>query len=248
MAKPDYRDNDEIELSEYLNIIIKRKKLILVILLLTVSITAGVIFSRSRIYTAVSIVRIGSAGQLLLSKKEALYEIGKFNNPDKISETFKIDADYLKSGSTILAEDIDATDLIRINVKNYSPDLARVICGILANNFVAEQNNFYNKRLELLKNEINRLELTALDVFSNKVTRSRAKVDPDIEIAKNRIFSLKKELVSSKDFEVVEQAVVSKESFSRDAVSQIVTAAVSALVAGVLIVLFHEFLKKRSKA
>ena len=71
MENQQYIQKDEIDIKEYVNVIIKRKKFILIIFLLSVVIASIVSLRMPKIYEITSIIQLGSINEPLINNEEA---------------------------------------------------------------------------------------------------------------------------------------------------------------------------------
>lgn len=272
MADKQYPD-DEIDLIDYIRIMIKRKKIILTIFLLCV-ITATIIsFLMPKVYETSAIIEIGSiatpasgsmpisASTLLISKDEAIQKIQAKKILNSAIQKLNLTANESMLIKMIKTEDVIKTNLIKLKIQHANPDLAVKICNAIAHSFIQQSKESQNKKLSFVKEEIDRLEKRNKIIEkemgnNNKLIQSQA-VNSNFSLMQNtlsnyeaillelneKIYSLRKELIDLRQFEIWEPAVTAQ-NIKPNKKLNIAISAVLGLMIGILVAFFQEFWEK----
>ncbi len=149
---------DEIDLRDYINVIIKRKKVILSVFIASVVIGLISTLLAPKVYEASANIQLGSINNLLITKEEAREIIlsDDLLTP-VIKETgIKTDPESLKK--VIKIEDIKNTNLVGIKIRYPGPEMALTILKKIAAEFIAQVQPLYEKNEFLLKERLNELD------------------------------------------------------------------------------------------
>lgn len=146
-----------VELRDYLNVIIKRKKMILAVFFISIIITAIVSFIAPKEYLATAIIQNGFVEEPLLKKSEVdqMIKFYDFLNPAIEELQLQENAEGLKE--FIKVETVKDTDFLRFKVEYKDKDLSLKLCRIIVNAFLAQASDIYLHRINLI--EKNLLEL-----------------------------------------------------------------------------------------
>lgn len=224
---PNYRfDKDEFDLKEYAKVIIKRRRTVRNIVLLCVLISSILGLLIPQTYDIYAIVRIGNISGPIIPKKEALYEIRSREILGIVAEVFKLNSNVYDSDNTISAEEISDTDLIKIRVRYSDSVLSARICNAIADVFVNQKNEVYDKLIALLKEQITAVRTSK----------------PLNKYNLQKLFLLQERLAKAKNFAVIERSSIPHFSFWLGLGYKIGVAAISGLMIGLLIIFMQEFL------
>ena len=228
MEQKHYNE-DEVDLFDYVDIIIKRKKLFFVVFFVFVLIATTIVFLTPNTYEAIALIRIGNASKPLLSKTIAQEEVRRTKLLSTVIEKLELSIDEFELKNTIQAEDVAGTDLIKIKVKNTNPQLATNICDSIADIFIRENNVIYTKDHALLTEKLN-------DLIKKGSTESE------------KYYWLKNQLIFSKAYEVFEPAHVPRQLVVSVKKYQIIfTFLILGLMTGIFAVVCQELLQKKHR-
>lgn len=230
MSSPDFYKEGEIDLVEYLKILIKRRNTVFAALLVVAVIIIGILIYLPNRYEAVTLVRIGRVSGSIFSPAEALFELQSQNSLAQVIKTLELKITVLKLRGMVIVEPLDNAPQIRISIKACRPGLAVKVCNALADIFVTHGNEIYNKEVALYQAHIQRLE-------TNRFVADR-----------ERIFILKREVLLSKNFEVLLSASILPYPFvpkERQKVISLIL--VFGIMFAILLPVFQEFRAKDLK-
>jgi len=167
---------DEINLRDCINIIIKRKKVVLSIFITSVVIGIIASFLMPKIYEMSVNIQLASLKDTLITKEEARQKI---LNSDLLIPVIqevgiKLDVESLKK--IIRIEDIKNTNLLSIKIKYRDSDIALVILKKITASFISEMQPLYENNKSLLKKRIEELDSEIQDVLSDiEITQKNLK-------------------------------------------------------------------------
>ena len=261
MENQNYQ-NDEINLMDYIKVIIKRKKIIAGIFIICVAVTAAISFQMPKVYQIDSTVRIGTIGGSLLSVEE-ITEKAKNRNLLKsiILEIDKnITVENLKKAVKI--ENIKGTNFLKVQMESAEPDIAIDILNKIESKLVSDVNIFYEKNIALAKERIQEVHVRKgnvskqIEMLNQKIADN--KIGPDYPLIQNTLtnyeticsglsaaeYSLKKNLLSAKNFKVIESPAKSINPIKPNKRKMVIMSAILGLILGVFIVFLMEFWQK----
>lgn len=230
MSKEVVKCDEEIGLAEYLKIIIGRKFTIITIFLLSILIAVWVIGHKSKIYESSVIISLGSiSSKLVMDKTEVLQEIQSQRFLSEVYNSLKLDDVNLNLQDILSSEDVNNPNLIKLVIKYPNARDAARICNSIASNFIAKGNMFLNRKIEVMKTQILELEERRNEIknlkvnFTNKLYKTK-NLDPYYSMVQStasnyeslnnslveRIFLLKDQIATAKEFEVFKSAKISQ--------------------------------------
>lgn len=206
----------EIELGDCIAIIINERKVIFRFVIFFVIFSLILSLFLPRVYEASAIVRVGFAGEPLLKKPNVMIELPTRKILMPVFEKLNIKTALIKNPKKILKiEDALNTDMIIIRTRFSSCQLTKKIADKVISDFILSGQVLYNSKIAFLKEQIQNLE-NHQKFIKTDFNRMRWRVmdkdkDVDIVIAYERldleldgkIFDLKKQILFSKNFEVV---------------------------------------------
>jgi capsular polysaccharide biosynthesis protein len=261
MSKQHFQD--EINMRDYVNVIVKRKSLILKIFFVSVLVATVISLLLPKEYEASAIIRIGSIGDPLISKSNALYRIKDQNVLNAVIKKFKLDIDLKTLKEGISVRDIGDTELVVVSVIYPDADLAVGICEAIANAFIQDGQKLYEQNVALRNAEVQESEkkIVSIEKNSAKLNEGLANNDfnADFPLIQNTIFSyervqvdlkgsiydFKKELTNAKAFELFESPVKPKYAIRPNKTFNVMMAAVLGLLLGIFVVFFQESLREK---
>ncbi|HEO63708.1 MAG TPA: hypothetical protein ENN78_00365, partial [Candidatus Omnitrophica bacterium] len=171
MENQQYIQEDEIDLRDYIKVILKRKKVILAVFFVAVITATIVSFLMPKIYQTSSVIQIGSIDELLINKQEAkeillshtfLEPIVKELNLVVSPEQLNIKIKQLRENIKI--EDIKDTNLLKIKVEYPDPDKVVKINMAVINSFISQSQPVYQQRLSLINERLKELEVEVKNI------------------------------------------------------------------------------------
>ncbi len=225
-------EKDEIDLSDYLKILIRRKKTFFTVFIAYIFIITIVIALLPREYEAAAIIRIGGIDKSFLSKAWAEEEIKSLKNIANAAQLKNLDIDIFELRGKISIDDnySGKDNFIRVKVRQANPELAIEICNALADTFVAEGNKIYDKEIVRYEEDLKKLEKSK---FAND---------------KENVSAFKKKLISSENFEVFSPAILPRQSIQlSNSPDTIVLLFFTGLVLSLFAVSFQEFWQRNKE-
>ena len=260
MARQEYMD-DEVNLMEYIKVIIKQKITILGVVVVCVIV---VTIANMQKLVVSSAVRIGNIEGNLYSADEVVEKLKNKNLLQSIiSETgANLTAENLKK--SIEMGDINGANLIRVQLGSIEPDLAIEILNKVESKFISDGNELYESQIALIKEQVQVLrmrreiigrQMRDLDekISNEKVSKRKRKLNYllvyDTLIAYEKLYdkltaaeySLKKSLLTAKSFKIVESPYKIAKPTSIEKKQNLIISAILGLMLGVFIAFSMEF-------
>ncbi|RKY33753.1 MAG: hypothetical protein DRP69_05975, partial [Candidatus Duberdicusella sinuisediminis] len=137
---------DEVDLREYIRVIVKRKWTIIIVVL--ISLGGGLLYNflSTPIFQSIATLRIGEAKGILISKEEASELLRSKEIISPAIEGFPIDLSKLR----IETENIRGTDLIQFKVLYPDSTLAMKACKVISESFLNKLKKIYDERINFL--------------------------------------------------------------------------------------------------
>ena len=255
---------DEIDLRDYIDVIIKRKKIILTVFFAAVIAATIVNFLTPKVYEASAIVRLGGTPELLISKPNAIEELQGRKLVDSVLKRLKLNNNTgeFDKNKILRIEDIVNTDFIRIIVRYRDPILATAISNIITDTFVTEKKEIFKVNLLFLNEQIKEFEkryqiiVGEIDNFNKEI--SNQSMNPNYPLLQNTItnyeticfalrekaFSLKDVVLKSQDFEVFELASIPRVAIKPNKKQNVALSGIVSLMFGTFLAFFIEFWQK----
>ncbi|MFA5351606.1 MAG: Wzz/FepE/Etk N-terminal domain-containing protein [Candidatus Omnitrophota bacterium] len=159
MENQQYISEDEIDLRQYLKIIIKRKKLILTIFLVSVFAAAIISLLIPKTYEITSIVQLGSIDGLLIKNEEAKAIMTNQNLLLSIISDLKLKASVEGLQKAIKISDISGTDLLKIKIAYSDVDAAQKIIEAITSPLFVQGQALYQERSVIINERLNELNM-----------------------------------------------------------------------------------------
>ncbi len=265
---------EEIDLREYINVLLKRKGIIILIFLITV-ITAALVsyFAISPVYqSSVVFIMAKIEGQPVINITEAL-EIMKsnvvldevMNRMGGLEETAK------QLGSRITTRNLTGTNFIEVSVVASLPEKAKSLVENITEVFIEqnqaeyqEQVKFIEDRLKVLEEQIAEFEKNIQEIEETKkkiaateeLSESERQFQTSLLLSSsiterelyntlsNQANSLKASLKNCEDFKIINYAQLPAVPIKPNAKLNILIAGVLGLFVGVFVAFFLEFWQK----
>ena len=263
MTEEKYAE-DEIDLRDYIKVILKRKKVIFTVFFIAVITTTIVSFLMPKVYEASAIVRLGGTPAFLISKPNAIEELQGRKLVDSVLKKLNLNNNtgQFDKKKILRIEDISNTDFIKIIVRYRDPILATAICNTIANEFVHPQKEIFKVNFSFLNEQIEefgkryQIIIGEIDNFNKEI--SNQSMNPNYPLLQNtitnyeticfalreKVFSLKDLVLKSQDFEVFELATVPRFAIKPKKKQNIAISGVVSLMFGIFLAFFIEFWEK----
>jgi len=265
--------NNEVDLRDYIEVILKRKKIISTIFLICVITTTVISFLMPQVYEATTIIEIGSilmpvstltpvsTSIPLISKDKTIQKLKTDKMLKPVIQTLNLNIDGCALENSIKIEDIKNTNFLKLRIQNLDPQLAVIISNTIADYFIQQVNKIYEEKFSLVKEEINKLEKRSKTIEEeieklSKVISSQVS-SSDFLILQNalsnyetiffklseKIYSLKQVLIDSTKFEVFKPATTAQKIKPNKKLN-IATSMILGLMLGVFVAFSQEYWEK----
>ncbi len=165
---------DEIDLRDYINVIIKRKKFILTVFFVSVITTAIVSFLEPKVYEVTTMIQLGNIDRLLITKDEASAAILNQDSLSSIIKQLNLSGMYVERlKKYIKIEDVKDTNLLRVTIEYPGLATAFKINDALINPLIAKWQDIYQQRLAVIKVRLEEL-ITQIGSVEKEVDRTRS--------------------------------------------------------------------------
>lgn len=262
---------DEVGLREYINIIIKRKKLLLGIFLASVFITAIVSLLMPRIYEITSTIQLGNVNELLIKNEDAKAVMLNQNSLLSVINQLNLKIEIEKLRKNISIDDIKGTNLLKINIVYPDIDKAIKLSEAIINPFITQGQIIYQERLAIINERLKELESeiknaegdiartqTIISSLHSSINVSQSDVSLRIILLQNTLPNyesilsglrnqrngLKLMLSAAKDFKIVDQPIKPKYPVEPKKKQNVLIAGIMSLMVGILLAFFMEFWQK----
>jgi uncharacterized protein involved in exopolysaccharide biosynthesis len=274
MENQQYVQEDEIDIREYINVIIKRKKLILAIFLVSVATAAIVSLRMPKIYEITSTVQLGSVNELLIKNEEAKSIMLNQNLLLSIINDLNLKTTVEGLQKAIKISDLAGTNLLKIKIIYSDIDTAFKINDAIVNPLIAQGQNMYkersaiiNERLKELygaiknaEEDIIRTQNMIMGIPSSKdisqaelslrmiiLQNTLPKYENNLTDLRNQRNDLQILLSSSKDFKVFEAPIRPRNPVGSNKKQKVIVAGILSLIFGVFLAFVLEFWKRSKK-
>ncbi|MDP3042697.1 MAG: Wzz/FepE/Etk N-terminal domain-containing protein [Candidatus Omnitrophota bacterium] len=265
---------DEIDIREYINVIIKRKKFILAIFIVSVVTAAIVSLRMPKIYEITSTIQLGSVSELLIKNEDAKSIMLNQNSLSSIIDdlNLKIPLEGLQKGIKI--SDIGGTNLLKIKITYPGVDMALKINDAIVNPLVAQGQIVYKERVAIInerlkelygaiknaEEDITRTQNLIIGIPSSKES-SQAEVylrtiilqnilpkyENNLTDLRNQRNDLQILLVNSKEFKIFDAPIKPKNPVGPKKQQNVLIAGMLSLMFGVFLAFVLEFWQKSKK-
>ncbi len=271
MDKSKYLAEDEIDLRDYLNILIKRKILVLSIFLLSLVYTVVTTLLAPKVYEVSSTIQLGSINDILIKREEAKEMILNKNSLLSIIKELNLDIESESLKKSIKIEDITNTNLLRISMKSSNVDTGIKIISLIPSNFIAQGQSVFQQRINLINERLTELESEIKNVQDNIVRTQQliigisnasdiSQVDQSLKIIllqntipnyetnltalRNQRNELKVLLSIAREFKVFDAAIKPKYPLAQNIKQNVPVSGIVGFFFGVVLAFFVEFLQK----
>jgi len=261
---------DEIDLREYINVLIKRKSIIILIFLIAV-ITSALVsyFVLSPVYQASTVFSVAKIdGQAVINITEAL-EIMKSNLVlDEVIDRIDLEETAKQLSSQITAESIKGTNFVKVSAEADSPEKAKSLVENIVGIFIEQNQSEYREKVELLEDRLKIIEEQIAEFEKNiqEIEKSKKKIATaeeltegerqfqtslllsssvtERELYNNLINQANRSLKNCEDFKIINYAQLPTEPIKPNKKLNILIAGVLGLFVGIFVAFFIEFWQK----
>ncbi len=271
MESQQHIQEDEIDIREYIKVIIKRKKLILSIFLVSVVTAAIVSLTMPKVYEITSTVQLGSINGLLINKEEAKAIMLNQNSLLSIINDLNLKNTSESLQKDIKISDIGGTNLLKIRITYSGIDTAIRINDAIVNPLIAQGQDMYKERVSIIngrlkelygaiknaEEDITRTQNLIIGIPSSKeisqaevslrmviLQNTLPKYENNLTDLRNQRNDLQVLLSSSKNFKVFEAPIKPNNPVESTNRQNVLITGMLSLMLGVFLVFFLEFWHK----
>ena len=197
----DLIDEEEISLTDIINVIKKRIKFILIFTFLVTIISIVITFSMTKLYEANAILKIGRTSGTLLESVSVTNEIiTSFTSLEKIAKELNIQPTEENLSSLKERIKIEGKEnLMNISVRDISPEKAEKLCNVVVNLILERHKNLYENLKENLRKSLIEIGPSSgkmqITIGLRDFTEEQTVVDSPVISSKNPVFPQKKKIV-----------------------------------------------------
>lgn len=158
MDSQQYLAEDEIDLKTYINVLIKRKNLILAVVIAAMAISAVISLFMPKVYEITSTIQLGNIGGPLVGKNEAKGMILNQGSLLSVIKELNLKTDVESLKKSIKIEDIKDTNLLTIKIEYFDSDMILKLNDAILSPLIAQGQNIYQQRLFLTNERLNELD------------------------------------------------------------------------------------------
>jgi uncharacterized protein involved in exopolysaccharide biosynthesis len=275
MKNPQCNQGDEVDLMEYINVLIKRKKLVLQIFIIGVIISSAVIKLMPKVYEISSTIQLGSVSGFLISKEEAKEIILSQNSLQSIIKELGLKIEIRNLQDKIEINDVSGTNLLMIKLDYFDIDTLLKINEAVLKPLLVQGQALYQEKVAIIHERLKELDAEIKnsegDIArtqalisglpnSNNIAQSEVSLRiillqntlPDYESTlsalRNQRNALKLALVDAKDFKVIDQPIRPNHPRGGRKIRNAIIAGFVSLILGVFAGFFAEFWQKNKAA
>ncbi|MDD5015030.1 MAG: Wzz/FepE/Etk N-terminal domain-containing protein [Atribacterota bacterium] len=264
---------EEIDLREYINVLIKRKGIIILIFLIAV-ITAAIVsyFILSPIYQSSTVFGVAKIdGQAVINITESL-EIIKSNIVlDEVIDRMGLKETVKQLSSQITTENLKGTNFIKVSVEHNTPENAKSLVENIIEVFIKQNQVEYQEQVRLIEDRLEVLEEQIVEFEKNilEIEKTKKKIAASEELSEaerqfqtslllsssiserslyynlsDQVNSLKASLNNCEDFKIISNAQLPIVPIKPNKKLNILIAGVLGLFVGIFVAFFFEFWQK----
>ena len=264
---------EEIDLREYINVLLKRKGIIILIFLIAVIIAALVsYFAISPVYQASTVFSVAKIdGRPVINITEAL-EIMKSNVVlDEVINRMDLEETAKQLNPQITTESIKGTNFVKVSVAADSPKKAKSLVENIEKVFIEQNQSEYQEKVKLVEDRLKIIEeqITEFEKNIQEIEKTKKKIAVSEELTEGeRQFQTSLLLISSvterelyntlseqangvkvslkdcEDFEIINYAQLPTSPIKPNTKLNILIAGVLGLFVGIFVAFFLEFWQK----
>jgi LPS O-antigen subunit length determinant protein (WzzB/FepE family) len=273
MENQQYIQEDEINLRDFVNVVIKRKKLILSIFLVSIVAAVAASLLMPKVYEITSTVQLGSVNDEFLIKKEKAKEMILKKNflLSIIKElNLKIGLNELRKNIKVDFKEFENlagyTDLIKITITYPGLDMVSKIHDAIVNPLIAEGQSLYQKRLAITHEWLEELgrDIKNVEASKDRIRTLISSLSGSMRFSEERMAlngaliayegglmgfrdqrnKLKLTLVGAKDFQIFDVPIKPENPIRPNMELNVLIAGIISLLFGVFLAFFMESWQK----
>lgn len=265
------QQEDEIDLREYINVVIKRKKLILSVFLISVFIAAVASLLMPKVYEITSTVQLGTVDGILIGKELARETILNQNYLSSLIKELNLKIDVDKFKKKISFEDIVNTNLLKIKIQHTNVDMAIRINNAIVDPLITQGQSIYQEHVVLVNERLKELDAqikdTEADIYRTQTLISGLpnsanipQVDASLRIIllqntipnyesnlnalRNQRNGLKFSLINARDFKILDLPIKPKYPIKPKKTRIVLVVGIISIFFGLFLAFFMELLQK----
>ena len=266
-------EEEEIDLREYINVLLKRKGVIILIFLFAV-IAAALItyFAISPVYRSSTLFSVAKIdGGPVINITEAL-EIIKSNVVlDEVINQISLEETIEQLRPQITIESLGGTNFIKVSVEHDTPEKAKNLVENIIEVFIKQNQVEYQEQVKLIEDRLKVLEEQVAEFDKNiqEIEKAKKKIAVTKELSEgerqfqtslllsssvterelyntlsNQVNSIKASLKSCEDFKIINYAQLTASPIKPNKKLNILIAGVLGLFLGIFVAFFLEFWQK----
>lgn len=264
---------EEIDLREYINVLIKRKGVIILIFLFAVITTALVsYFALSPIYQSSAVFSTAKIdGQAVINITESLEIIKSNIMLDEVIDRMGLEENAKQLSSQITTENLKGTNFIKVSAAAGSPETAKKLVENIAEVFMEKNQDEYQEKVKLIEDRLKIVEeqITEFEKNIQEIEKTKKKIAVTEELSEgerqfqtslllsssvterslynsliNQANGLKASLKSCEDFKIINYAQLPASPIKPNKKLNILIAGVLGLFVGIFVAFFLEFWQK----
>ncbi|MCX5679385.1 MAG: Wzz/FepE/Etk N-terminal domain-containing protein [Candidatus Omnitrophica bacterium] len=266
-----YIEEDEIDLREYINVIIKRKKLILGIFLAAVVVTAIISLTMPKVYEITSTIQLGSVNGLVMKSEDAKTVILNQNSLSSIINRLNLKMTPEELQKDIKINDVGGTNLLKIQIIYPGIDMVLKINDAIVNPFIVQGQAMYQERLAIINERLKELneeiknaegDIARTQALISEVPTDSSVSQSDISLRiillqntlsnyesnlsglRSQRNGMKLMLTDAKDFKVFDAPIRPKYPVGPKKKQNVILAGILSLMFGIFLAFVLEFLQK----
>jgi capsular polysaccharide biosynthesis protein len=265
---------EEIDLREYINILLKRKGIIILIFLIAV-ITAALVsyFAISPIYQSSAIFSVAQIDSRAVININESLEIMRSNIVlDEVINRMGLKETAEQLRLQIIVEGLKDTNFIKISAEHDTPEKTKSLVENIVDVFIEQNQDEYREKVKLVEDRLKTLEEQIAEFMKNiqEIEKTKKEIAASEELSEgekqfqislllsssvterglyntltDRASSLKTSLKSCEDFKIINNAQMPVSPIKPNKKLNILTAGVLGLFVGIFVAFFLEFWQKR---
>ena len=264
---------EEIDLREYINVLLKRKGIIILIFLIAV-ITAALVsyFALSLVYQASTVFSVAKIdGQAVVNITESLEIMKSDIVLDEVIHQMGLGETAKQLSSQITTKNLKGTNFIEVSIAANSPEMAKNLVENIAEVFIEQNQDEYWEKVKIVEDRLKILEEQIAEFEKNiqEIEKAKKKIAASEELSEgerqfqtslllnssvterslynnltNQANNLKASLKSCEDFKIINYAQLPAAPIKPNKKLNIIIAGVLGLFIGIFVAFFLEFWQK----
>ena len=264
---------EEIDLREYINVLLKRKGVIILVFLIAV-ITAALVsyFALSQVYQASTVFGVAKIdGRAVINITEALEIIKSSVVLDEVIDRMGLEETAKQLSFQINSESLKDTNFIKVSVEHDTPEKAKSLVENIVEVFIEQNQSEYQEKVKLVEDRLKIIEEQIAEFEKNiqEIEKTKKKIVATEELSEgerqfqtslllsssvterklyndlsNQVNSLKTSLKSCEDFKIINYAQLPDAPIKPNKKLNILIAGVLGLFVGIFVAFFLEFWQK----